>query len=138
MDLRDAYRSSRADRAARSRVPIEQMISPKSTSAASPGSSVKLTQPPHEPPRPTTRLSPSLGRSILIDPKRGTDLGRGLIYLSSLLSQNNVKGDHFRQRFHERPGLKRKRLKSERWRKRFKVGFKLMLNKVRQMKKKGW
>ena len=66
------------------------------------------------------------------------DLGRGLIYLNSICSQNKVKSDFNRQRFHERPGLKRKRLKSERWRKRFMLGFKGMVYKVQDMKRKGW
>lgn len=54
------------------------------------------------------------------------------------LSQNSVRKDAQRQRFHERPGLRRKRLKSERWRKRFKEAFKGTVAKVVALKRQGW
>jgi hypothetical protein len=54
---------------------------------------------------------------------KGVDLGRGFRVLEINCQRNQERGDFMRQRFHERPGLKRKRLHSLRWRKRFKEGF---------------
>ena len=87
---------------------------------------------------PPIRLDAFIGRSEEVDPGRGLDLGRALKKLEVKCSYNNVRGDGQRQRFHERPGLKRKRLKSERWRKRFKEGFQAVVAKVQDMRNKGW
>ncbi|KAI9800809.1 MAG: hypothetical protein M1825_003592 [Sarcosagium campestre] len=84
------------------------------------------------------RLSPSVGRSVPIDSNTGLDLGRGLNLLNIRCAQNGIRGDANRQRFHERPGLKRKRLRSERWRRKFLKGFKEAVWKVQDMKRKGW
>ena len=86
----------------------------------------------------TVRSRPSVGRTIEINPERGVDLGRGLRSLEITCAQNNVRIDAARQVFHERGGLKRKRLKSERWRKRFKIGFNHVVGKVKVMRRKGW
>lgn len=87
---------------------------------------------------PPIRLNPFLGRSVEVNPDRGVDLVRGLNLLRRRLTQNNVKTDASRQRFHERAGLKRKRLKSLRWRRRFKAGFQAILGQVRLMRSQGW
>ncbi|MCJ1283084.1 hypothetical protein MMC26_002411 [Xylographa opegraphella] len=87
---------------------------------------------------PPIRLDAFIGRSEEVDPDRGLDLGRALKKLETKCSYNNVRGDVARQRFHERPGLKRKRLKSERWRKRFKEGFRAVVAKVQDMRNRGW
>lgn len=84
------------------------------------------------------RLNASTGRSIVLDNARGRDIVRGLGMLASLCSRNKVRADQIRQRFHERPGLKRKRLKSERWRARFKVGFNQVVGRVSELTRKGW
>lgn len=84
------------------------------------------------------RLKPSLGRTVDIKPEKGIDLARGIAFLGMKLKENDVRGEHIRQRFHERPGLKRKRLKSVRWRKRFMKGFKSMVGLVRHMRAQGW
>ena len=83
----------------------------------------------------TIRSRPSLGRSVDVGP---TGVARALQVLAYQLRDNNVRNDQRRQRFHERPGLKRKRLKSERWRKRFMIAFKATLKKVNEMRSKGW
>ncbi|MCJ1391755.1 hypothetical protein MMC18_004620 [Xylographa bjoerkii] len=87
---------------------------------------------------PPIRLDAFIGRSEEVDPDRGLDLGRALKKLEVKCNYNNVRGDVQKQRFHERPGLKRKRLKSERWRKRFKEGFKAVVAKVQDMRNRGW
>lgn len=58
--------------------------------------------------------------------------------LGSLMSRNRVRADFQKQRYHERAGLKRKRLKSERWRARFKVGFYEVTRRVTELTRKGW
>ena len=87
---------------------------------------------------PPVRLDAFVGRSEDVNPLRGMDLGTAIRRLEIKCAYNNVRRDFQKQRFHERPGLKRKRLKSERWRKRFKVGFKAVVLKVKKMRKQGW
>jgi ribosomal protein S21 len=84
---------------------------------------------PQKPPK----MGPTAGRSVVVQ----TDVAQAFMKLKSILSQNRVKQDFHLQRFHERPGLKRKRLRSERHRKRFKEGFRRMIAVVMDMKKKG-
>ncbi|MCJ1370628.1 hypothetical protein MMC20_001841 [Loxospora ochrophaea] len=88
--------------------------------------------------RSTIRLDAFVGRSVEVKRGEGRDLGRALRFLDIKLAANKVKTDFYRQRFHERPGLKRKRLKSERWRKRFKEGFRATVAKVQKMRRQGW
>ena len=75
---------------------------------------------------------------VQINDQRGVDVGRAFRLLDQLCGRNRVRGDFNRQRFHERPGLKRKRLKSERWRRAFKDGFKGMVRQVVAMRRQGW
>ncbi|MCJ1485822.1 hypothetical protein MMC06_005997 [Schaereria dolodes] len=89
------------------------------------------------PPAPV-RLDAFIGRSMEVDPAKGVDLARGLKKLEIKCSLNSVRQDVTQQRYHERGGLKRKRLKRERWRKRFMLGFKSVVTKVKDMKKRGW
>ncbi|KAF4555666.1 Ribosomal protein S21-like protein [Elsinoe fawcettii] len=84
------------------------------------------------------RLGPNLGRTVKVNPTRNIDVGRAFRQLDILCTRNRVRTDFNRQRFHERPGLRRKRLKRERWRKHFKEGFKGMVALVKKMKKQGW
>ncbi|KAI4252220.1 MAG: hypothetical protein L6R42_008065 [Xanthoria sp. 1 TBL-2021] len=86
----------------------------------------------------TIKSRPSLGRTVEVMPERGLDLGRALRSLEINCAVNNVRGDAQTQRFHERPGMKRKRLHSLRWRRRFKIGFKAVVGKVKAMRRKGW
>ncbi|KAI8960811.1 hypothetical protein F5Y11DRAFT_328509 [Daldinia sp. FL1419] len=88
------------------------------------------------PTRPPLRLVPRTGRTIHVT--RNSDVARSFKLLSIHVSANRVRYDSFLQRFHERPGLKRKRLKSERWQKRFQKGFKACVKRVRELTKQGW
>ena len=92
----------------------------------------------HQPPpaRAPMRLTPSTGRTIVIG--GNVDIGRGFRLLEQSCGRNKVRSDFNKQRFHERPGLKRKRLKSMRWRKRFMEGFRATVKRVKQMKAQGW
>jgi ribosomal protein S21 len=93
-----------------------------------------ISAPP--PPRTPMRLTPSTGRTVHIT--QTIDLARSFSLLEASCKRNKVRQTFNYQRFYERPGLKRKRLKSERWRKRFMLGFKATVNRVKQMKKQGW
>ena len=84
------------------------------------------------------KLNSTTGRVIHVDGSKGIDAARAFRMLGSRLAQNNVRRDFQRQRFHERPGLRRKRLKSERWRKRFRGAFQTTVEKVVGMKRMGW
>jgi ribosomal protein S21 len=84
------------------------------------------------------KLNSATGRVIHVNTERGIDAARAFRMLGMRLAQNNVRKDAQRQRFHERPGLKRKRLKSERWRKRFKEAFQGTVARVVNMKRQGW
>jgi hypothetical protein len=84
------------------------------------------------------RLNASTGRTVELDNARGRDIVRGITMLSSLMARNKVKYDFNKQKFHERPGLRRKRLKSERWRARFKTEFDATCKRVTELTRKGW
>lgn len=87
-------------------------------------------------PRVPIDLKPSAGREV---PIRGNiDLGRGFRLLEQSCARNRVRADFTKQRFHERGGMKRKRLRRERWRKRFMEGFKATVGRVKQLKNQGW
>lgn len=82
------------------------------------------------------RLRPSVGRTVHLDSR--VDLARGLGLLNTRVRVNKIAQDVSKQRFHERPGLKRKRLRSERWRARFKDGFKATCSRVQDLARQGW
>lgn len=86
----------------------------------------------------TIHSRPSLGRTVEVELEKGFDVARALRQLGTSIRVNRVIADQRKQRFHERPGLKRKRLKSERWRRRFREGFLAVVQKVKDMRKKGW
>lgn len=85
---------------------------------------------------PALRLKPSTGRTVYVSGH--VDVARSFQLLTTLCRRNKVSLDLARQRFHERPGLKRKRLRSERWRGRFKEGFKATCARVQELRKQGW
>jgi small subunit ribosomal protein MRP21 len=84
------------------------------------------------------RLNATYGRTVELDVSRGRDLVRGIGMLGSLVARNKIKREQQKQRYHERGGLKRKRLNSERWRARFKIGFNNVTRRVSELTSKGW
>lgn len=84
------------------------------------------------------KLGPTLGKTVYVDNQRGFDVARAFKSMEIQVGRNAVRRDAARQRFHERPGKKRKRLHSERWRRRFKAGFKATVKRVLKMRKQGW
>ncbi|KAI1497475.1 hypothetical protein F5X99DRAFT_363048 [Biscogniauxia marginata] len=88
------------------------------------------------PPGPTMRLVSRTGRTIQTG--RNVDVARAFKMLAVQVASNRLRRDFQHQKFHERPGLKRKRLKSERWRRRFKKGFKAAVDRVGELTRQGW
>lgn len=136
----DLYRSMQPSRAGGRQLPqrdgrsgsvISQMINP--------------TNPNRPPPTVTDKsagklpfkLNASVGRTVYTNATT-MDPARAFRALEMQCARNSVRRDFQRQRFHERPGLKRKRLHSERWRRRFKEGFRGVVGLVQKMKKQGW
>ncbi|EDO00577.1 hypothetical protein SS1G_14447 [Sclerotinia sclerotiorum 1980 UF-70] len=87
-------------------------------------------------PRKEMRLTPRPGRTI--DIKSNIDLSRGIRMLEASCALNKVRHDQTHQRFHERGGMKRKRLHRQRWRNNFMEGFKGIVGRVKQLKNQGW
>ncbi|KAI5779444.1 hypothetical protein DFH27DRAFT_577603 [Peziza echinospora] len=79
------------------------------------------------------RMGPTAGRSVMVQ----SDVVSALTRLRSIVQANRVRQDMNKQRFHERPGLKKKRLRRERHKRRFKEGFKRMVGVVLDMKNRG-
>ncbi|KAF2164346.1 hypothetical protein M409DRAFT_25225 [Zasmidium cellare ATCC 36951] len=111
---------------------IESMIAPRGNR------NDHLTRDQPELESPPMKLGPTVGRTVNVNTARGMDVGRAFRQLEILCARNQVRKDFMKQRFHERPGLKRKRLKSERWRKNFKANFKETVALVQKMRKQGW
>ncbi|KAF3941372.1 hypothetical protein ABW19_dt0205047 [Dactylella cylindrospora] len=80
------------------------------------------------------RLGPTAGRSIAV---RNGDVGNAFTMLRRVCTENSIAREAAQQRFYERPGLKKKRQKRERFRRRFKESFKRMVNTVLEMKRQG-
>ncbi|KAH6685879.1 hypothetical protein F5X68DRAFT_262404 [Plectosphaerella plurivora] len=87
-------------------------------------------------PQAELRLHPVLGRTIHVNNR--VDVATAVNYTNVLTVRNKIKFHYHHQRFHERPGLKRKRLRSERWRTKFKKGFAATVHRVQDLKAQGW
>ena len=86
----------------------------------------------------SVRARPEVGRTVELRPASGVEFGRALMILGGMVGRNRIRKDQREQKYHERRGQKRKRLKKERWRSYFKTGFDATVNRVRQMRAKGW
>jgi hypothetical protein len=84
------------------------------------------------------RLSARFGCFLSVDGAKEANVSIRLRQLGALASANRIPYTAARQRFHERPGLKRKRLRRERWRRRFKDTFKSICKRVTHLTKQGW
>lgn len=89
-----------------------------------------------KPIRVPIKLNASTGRSVTIG--AGVDVARGIRLMEMSCARNKIRRDATAQRFHERGGLKRKRLRRERWRVKFREGFKATVARVKQLKNQGW
>jgi small subunit ribosomal protein MRP21 len=86
---------------------------------------------------PEIRCVPRTGRTVQVTRDSG-GAARAFKVLGMQCAANRVRQDARQQRFHERPGLKRKRLKSERWRRRFKQAFRATCKRVDELRRQGW
>ena len=82
------------------------------------------------------RLSPSTGRSVAI--QGNVDVARGFRLMERTCVQNSIKRDSMNQRYHERRGQKKKRMRGVRWRARFMGGFRAIVLRVKKLRKQGW
>lgn len=87
---------------------------------------------------PDVQTGPRVGKRVAINLQKGVDLPKAIQRLDIRLAVNRVRSDMHKQKFHERGGLKRKRLASERWRRSFKEGFDAVAKRVRELTAKGW
>ncbi|KIW05985.1 uncharacterized protein PV09_03169 [Verruconis gallopava] len=83
-------------------------------------------------------VKPRTGRSLAVNPRNPTELGAKIRALGSLVGRNKIKRDAIQQKFHERPGLKRKRLARERWRTYFGNRFRSVVARVNELRAQGW
>ncbi|KAH6894623.1 hypothetical protein B0T10DRAFT_546104 [Thelonectria olida] len=92
--------------------------------------------------RPQIRAKAVTGRTVFIKERISNTSAPTPTFafrvLNKMLREQQVKTKFHSQRFHERKGLKRKRLASQRWRSRFKTGFKATVNRVLELKRQGW
>lgn len=86
--------------------------------------------------RPVVRCVARTGRTMHVS--KGADVGRAFKMLEMQCQSNRVRADFQKQRYHERNGLKRKRLVSERWQRKFKGGFKATCKRVSELRRQGW
>lgn len=82
------------------------------------------------------RLRPSVGRTVTV--AGNVDVARGLQLLQMKVAANKIRHSTTAQRFYERPGLKKKRLRRQRWRVKFMEGFKATCSRVQDLAKQGW
>lgn len=88
-------------------------------------------------PRATMTLNASTGRSISVNREK-IDVGRAFRLLEQSCARNGIRHLFNSQRFHERGGMKRKRLRRERWRRKFMDGFRATVTRVKVLKRQGW
>ncbi|KAK8127846.1 hypothetical protein PG984_008954 [Apiospora sp. TS-2023a] len=86
--------------------------------------------------RPVVRCVARTGRTMYVS--KGADVGRAFKMLEMQCQSNRVRADFQKQRYHERNGMKRKRLVSERWQRKFKGGFKATCKRVSELRRQGW
>jgi len=86
--------------------------------------------------RVPVRSAPSTGRTVHVSGP--VNAARAFAMVNQRCTQNRIAAIANQQRFYERPGLKRKRLKSSRWRARFKKGFHATVVRVQELVRQGW
>jgi len=107
-------------------------ILPTDLVSRNPSSAINVP-PISAPSKELPRTGPTAGRTVEVT----SDLSSAFTRLRTIIAQNKLRIDQREQRFHVRPSLKRKRLKSLRHRKRFKDAFKRLVGIAMDMKRKG-
>ncbi|KAF9874584.1 hypothetical protein CkaCkLH20_07721 [Colletotrichum karsti] len=85
---------------------------------------------------PEIRTRPATGRTFQVT--AGRDFFTAIKTLEINVAKNRIKRLWQMQKRHERPGLKRKRLKAERFKRRFKEGFSATVRRVQELTNQGW
>lgn len=92
--------------------------------------------------RPKVRAATATGRTVFVKnftgPNAASSAPVAINILNKLVQQQGVRAKFNYQRFHERRGMKKKRLKMVRWRKQFKAGFRATVKRVMELKRQGW
>lgn len=93
--------------------------------------------------RPRVRSAAATGRTVFVrtaagGPNKAPTVNGALMVLNRVVKQSKVANKYHSQKAHERRGMKRKRLSSERWRARFKAGFCEAYKRVHEIRKQGW
>lgn len=90
--------------------------------------------------RQPMKFDATTGRTVNVSgaSKQSIDVAKAFTLVEINCSRNKVRMMANKQRFHERGGLKRKRLRRQRWQKRFMEGFKATISRVRHLRKQGW
>ncbi|KAL2204622.1 hypothetical protein CC79DRAFT_914588 [Sarocladium strictum] len=92
--------------------------------------------------RPKVRAAIATGRTVFVKnftgPNAASSAPVAINVLNKLVAQQGVRAKFNYQRFHERRGMKKKRLKMVRWRKQFKAGFRATVKRVMELKRQGW
>ena len=86
--------------------------------------------------RPSVSSRPRSGRTIHVSPKMTP--ARAMTSVGQLVNLERIRQTSAAQRFHERRGLRVKRLRSERWARKFKQGFVGTVKRVQELARQGW
>ncbi|KAG5926855.1 hypothetical protein E4U42_002906 [Claviceps africana] len=91
---------------------------------------------------PRVRTEAVVGRTVFIKDRvaqqSAPSAAVAVRVLDKLCRDQKIKNKYHSQKFHERKGLMKKRLRRERWRARFKEGFKAVVTRVVELKRQGW
>lgn len=90
-------------------------------------------------PKLVIRAVPKTGRTVHLGANNWVQTPeRAFEVLHIQLVQNKIPGTAVAQRFYERPGLRKKRVRRSRWRARFKRGFNNTIIRVQELVRQGW
>ncbi|RCI09881.1 hypothetical protein L249_3876, partial [Ophiocordyceps polyrhachis-furcata BCC 54312] len=83
------------------------------------------------------------GRTIFIIPRRSgpntaPTVSSAFRAMNRLVREQKLRQKFHSQKVHLRPGMKRKILKSKRWRARFMEGFRAVASRAQELKRQGW
>ena len=91
---------------------------------------------------PKVRTAAVAGRTVFVKGYRSAttaNTGAAAVgVLERLVKTQGLRSKTHYQKFHERRGMKKKRLRSQRWRVRFKDGFRATVQRVMELKRQGW
>lgn len=81
-------------------------------------------------------LKPEAGKTTYVSHR--TDVNQAFRLCNVTLSLNRTRNLWFKQRFHERPGLRRKRLATQTWRRKFRTCMVTTVKRVKELTRQGW